>query len=144
MSPFISPVVPSGAPAEQDFRDLGYSFGQRNRLPPAFTLVSCLTYSSTLKMAATCSSETSVDFQLTIRRYSLRRLGILYMGYPKWSTDTLSRKYSGHCWCWWRERQLLTKFRQSGTKGIFPYTHVPCALQVGFLRNSKELSHYSN
>jgi hypothetical protein len=29
----------------------------------------CLSYSSALKMEATCSSETSVDFQLTIRRY---------------------------------------------------------------------------
>jgi hypothetical protein len=38
-------------------------------LSPAFTLVSCLAYSSTLKMEVTCSSETSVDFQLTTRRY---------------------------------------------------------------------------
>jgi hypothetical protein len=34
-------------------------------LPPACTLVSCLSYSSTLKMEVTCSSETSVDFQRT-------------------------------------------------------------------------------
>jgi hypothetical protein len=33
-----------------------------------FTVASCLTYSSILKMEATCSSETSVDFQLTTRR----------------------------------------------------------------------------
>jgi hypothetical protein len=32
-------------------------------LLPAFMLVSCLAYSSTLKMEATCFSETSVDFQ---------------------------------------------------------------------------------
>jgi hypothetical protein len=32
-------------------------------LPPAFTVVSCLDYSSTLKMEEKCSSETSVDFQ---------------------------------------------------------------------------------
>jgi hypothetical protein len=38
-------------------------------LPHAFSLVSCLTFSSTLKFEATCSSETSVDFQLAIRRY---------------------------------------------------------------------------
>jgi hypothetical protein len=31
-------------------------------LPPAFTLVSCPAYSSTLKMEAICSSEISVDF----------------------------------------------------------------------------------
>jgi hypothetical protein len=37
--------------------------------PPACTLVSCLAYSSTLKMEAICSSETSVDFQRTTWRY---------------------------------------------------------------------------
>jgi hypothetical protein len=44
---------------------------ERNRLclPPAFTLVSCSAYSSTLKMEAICSSETSVYFQRTTRRY---------------------------------------------------------------------------
>jgi hypothetical protein len=38
-------------------------------LPPEFTLVSCLAYSSTLKMEATYSSETSVDFRRTTWRY---------------------------------------------------------------------------
>jgi hypothetical protein len=38
-------------------------------LPPTFTLVSCLSYSSTLKMETTCSSETSVDFQRTTLSY---------------------------------------------------------------------------
>jgi hypothetical protein len=38
-------------------------------LPPAFTLVSCSAYFSTLKTEAICSSETSVDFQWTTRRY---------------------------------------------------------------------------
>jgi hypothetical protein len=38
---------------------------------PAFTLVSCSAYSSILKMEATCSFETSVDFQQTTRRYIL-------------------------------------------------------------------------
>jgi hypothetical protein len=42
-------------------------------LPPTFTLVSCLAYSSTLKMEAICSSETSNDFQRTTRRYILER-----------------------------------------------------------------------
>jgi hypothetical protein len=36
----------------------------------AFTLVSCSAYSSTQKMEAICSSEMSVDFQRTTRRYS--------------------------------------------------------------------------
>jgi hypothetical protein len=34
-----------------------------------FMLVSCMVYSATLKMEATSSSETSVDFQWTTRRY---------------------------------------------------------------------------
>jgi hypothetical protein len=35
-------------------------------LATCFMLVSCLAYSLTLKMEATCSSETSVDFKWTI------------------------------------------------------------------------------
>jgi hypothetical protein len=38
-------------------------------LPPDFTLLSCLVYSSTLKMEAIFSSETSLDFQRTTRLY---------------------------------------------------------------------------
>jgi hypothetical protein len=38
-------------------------------LPPAFTLVSCSAYSSTLIMEATHSSETSVDTEQTTQRY---------------------------------------------------------------------------
>jgi hypothetical protein len=37
--------------------------------PPSLTLVTCLAYSSTLKMEAICSSETSVGTQRTTRRY---------------------------------------------------------------------------
>jgi hypothetical protein len=33
---------------------------------PAFTLVCCSVYFSTMKMEAICSSETSIDFQQTI------------------------------------------------------------------------------
>jgi hypothetical protein len=39
-------------------------------LPPAYTLVSCSAYFSTMKMEAICSSETSVDFQRTTRRHT--------------------------------------------------------------------------
>jgi hypothetical protein len=39
------------------------------RFTLAFMLVSYLAYSSTLKMMATCSSETSVDCQRNIWRY---------------------------------------------------------------------------
>jgi hypothetical protein len=38
-------------------------------LPPAFMLVPCSAYFSTLKMEAICSSETSVEFQRTTGRY---------------------------------------------------------------------------
>jgi hypothetical protein len=41
----------------------------RGLLATCFMLVSCLAYSSTLKMEARCFSETSVDFQRTTRRY---------------------------------------------------------------------------
>jgi hypothetical protein len=45
-------------------------------LPPAFTLVSCSTY-STLKMEALCSSETPADFQRTRGRY-IRKASTLH------------------------------------------------------------------
>jgi hypothetical protein len=45
----------------EEFYLLGYNAVQS--LQPVSTLVSCLAYSSTLKIEATCSSETSVDFQ---------------------------------------------------------------------------------
>jgi hypothetical protein len=38
-------------------------------LENCFMLVSCLAYSSTLKLEETCSSETPADFQRTTRRY---------------------------------------------------------------------------
>jgi hypothetical protein len=40
-----------------------------NLLGTRFTMASCLAYFSPLKMEATCSSETSVDFQRITRRY---------------------------------------------------------------------------
>jgi hypothetical protein len=54
------------------------------RVPPAFTLVSGSAYSSTLKMEAICSSETSVDFQRTtwrdIAEDSTLKNGICFKG----------------------------------------------------------------
>jgi hypothetical protein len=47
----------------------GRSGGSRRSVATYFTLVSCLAYSSTLRMEATCSCETSVDFKRTTRRY---------------------------------------------------------------------------
>jgi hypothetical protein len=43
--------------------------GFSSKLNSCFTLVSCLAYSSSLKMEGTYSSETSVDFQRAARRY---------------------------------------------------------------------------
>jgi hypothetical protein len=48
-------------------------------LANCFVLVSCLPYSLTLKMEATCSSETSVDFQRTTRRHIQEARTLLYM-----------------------------------------------------------------
>jgi hypothetical protein len=49
---------------------VGRSFGRCLKMLAArFTMDSCLAYSSTLKMEATCSSEMSVAFQRTTRRY---------------------------------------------------------------------------
>jgi hypothetical protein len=41
----------------------------RQQAKQGFMLVSCVAYSSILQMEATCSSETSVDFQPTTGRY---------------------------------------------------------------------------
>jgi hypothetical protein len=61
-------------------------FNARICLPPAFMVVSCLAYSSTLKMEAICSFERSVDLQPTKRRYNpedrtilVRLVAISYM-----------------------------------------------------------------
>jgi hypothetical protein len=43
-----------------------------------FVLVYCLTYSLTLKMEATYSSETSTNFQRTTRRYIPEDKNLLY------------------------------------------------------------------
>jgi hypothetical protein len=51
------------------FVELLIDFAKLCCLPLAFTLVSFSAYSSTLKMEAICSSETSVDFQRNTQRY---------------------------------------------------------------------------
>jgi hypothetical protein len=51
------------------FAVFSQSLMQNRSSLPAFTLVSYLAYLTTLKMEATCSSEISVDFQQTTRRY---------------------------------------------------------------------------
>jgi hypothetical protein len=57
-------------------RRTGNQRESRWQAEPAFTLVSCSVYSSTLKMEAIYSSETSVDFQRTTLRY-IREVSIL-------------------------------------------------------------------
>jgi hypothetical protein len=51
------------------FRNFGLHWQLKSCLLTAFTLMSCSAYSSTLKMEAKCSSETSVDSQQITRRY---------------------------------------------------------------------------
>jgi hypothetical protein len=50
--------------------DISEEHAPSNAIPPASTSVSYSAYSSTLKMEAICSSEISVDFQRTARRYT--------------------------------------------------------------------------
>jgi hypothetical protein len=52
-------------------------------LPTSFRLISCLTYSSTVKMEAACSSETSVDFQHTTWCYIQENITI--QAYDCWN-----------------------------------------------------------
>jgi hypothetical protein len=42
-----------------------------------FMLISCVSFSSTLKIEVTCSSETLVDFQQTIRHYTPEDITLL-------------------------------------------------------------------
>jgi hypothetical protein len=72
-------------------------------LQPAFTLVSCSAYNSTLKMEATCSSETSVDIQRTTWRYI-----------PEYST-----------------LQLVLSIKKSCTKKSGQYVLGPCIPLLG-------------
>jgi hypothetical protein len=64
------------------------SSGSKNKpsrkalLAVCFTLVSCLAYSSTLKMEVACFSETLVDSQQTIRRYFSQDISSSFFG-PK-------------------------------------------------------------
>jgi hypothetical protein len=59
------------------------TFNGLHRITACFMLVSCLAYSSALKIVTTCSFETSVDFQQTIRRYTpegssfIKRIAVL-------------------------------------------------------------------
>jgi hypothetical protein len=66
-----------------------------------FMLVSYLPHSSTLKIEATCSSETSVDFQQTTRRYipedTTPQLKYLFsVFYPKGREGTRYRSWLRH------------------------------------------------
>jgi hypothetical protein len=68
-------------------------------LTPAFMMISCSDYSSTLKMENIYSSETSVDFQQTTRRYipedtTLLQSQTFYTGSTCGSTHT-PRETSG-------------------------------------------------
>jgi hypothetical protein len=65
---YCRPRLRAGRPRNQDSiagRDKRFSLA----IATCFMLVSCLAYSSNLRMKATCSSKTSADFQRTTRRY---------------------------------------------------------------------------
>jgi hypothetical protein len=67
-----------------------------------FRLVSCLVYSSTLRMEATCSSEMSIDFKRTTRPYipEDRSLHILFhlTSIIHGKLHTISSLFNWHCW----------------------------------------------
>jgi hypothetical protein len=66
-------------------------------LSPAFKLISCSAY-LTLKMKPTCSSETSVDFQQTTRRYTPENsalYSLYWLSYPV--MISLAIKYINIC-----------------------------------------------
>jgi hypothetical protein len=61
----------------RQYRDYIYIYIKRRMIfATCFELVSCLAYTSTLKMEATCFSETSVAFQRTTRRYILKNVTV--------------------------------------------------------------------
>jgi hypothetical protein len=62
-------------------------------LPPAFKLLSCSAYSSTLKRKAITSSETSVDYERTIRCYTPEDITLLYSMFQK--SDTIWFRVAG-------------------------------------------------
>jgi hypothetical protein len=71
--------------------DGGDMFLRNVCLPPTFTLVSFLAYSSTLEMEMACSSKASVDFQWTLHNLHCENLKsyIIYFHFPpthvKWT-----------------------------------------------------------
>jgi hypothetical protein len=86
-------------------------------LSPDFTLVSCSAYFSTLEMENLCSFETSVDFELTTRRYipedSTHHMIILFVQVQRssplslfWKND--SRLMRSSCYLCVCESSLLT------------------------------------
>jgi hypothetical protein len=88
-------------------------------LPPAFTLVSCLAYSSTLETEETCSSKMSVDFQRATRRYvpqNLSRLRLSLRMKPQSAALVTKHETSVSSAKWNQGKQM---------------THVPSAIYTG-------------
>jgi hypothetical protein len=124
-------------------------------LPPACALVSCSAYSSTLKMEAICSSDTSVDFQRTTCSY-IPEDNTLRVTCSKWVTGSSSTRrnsyvvlfvwgcgiwgsHDGDCegYClvgWWRRCSVSDKcavsiFYPEDDDGIF-LRHVDTSLPI--------------
>jgi hypothetical protein len=67
----------------------------RNQHEAGTTKISSLAYSSTLKMEATCSSETSVDFQRATLRYITegKTLNLFFSPISRWSLGPNTASY---------------------------------------------------
>jgi hypothetical protein len=95
----------------------------QHQVAPTFTLVSCSAYSSTLKMEAICSSETSVYFQRTTRRYIPDDSTLPYCSSPgiscatnRWIAIRLLRKTS--------IGKLILRKRQRTLTGYFQSAYI--------------------
>jgi hypothetical protein len=69
-------------------RTIHIGISKLHLLATCFTLVSSLAYSLTLKMEATCFSETSVDFQRTTRFYIPEDGTLHLLVCDKWKEDS--------------------------------------------------------
>jgi hypothetical protein len=122
---------------------------------PAFTLVSCSAYSSTLKVEGICSSETLVDYQRTAQRY-IPEDGTLYNivtcgGCVTHKTDSQSVSqsyittdgqsaslswYQAPIWGLWRVLYWMIEFidnTRTEQKTQFPTTPIVLCLPIRYL-----------
>jgi hypothetical protein len=114
---------PSGLSCWKSFSDL---------LPTCFMLVSFLAYSSTMKMAATCSSETSVGFQQTMRHYTYIPDGRTLQK-PMWFPCNDHVHMTQRIQVWRTEGFYIAAYFHKAMKGNYP-THSIRLYRLGTLR----------